>query len=71
MVAPALIVAAQLDPGHAGALEGAAARSAALLIEFGGDDDAALDAARRRAERGARGPTSCCVRSPSSDARRR
>ena len=49
MVAPTLIAAAYNMPGHARALEGAAAESAALLVEFRAEDPDALDAPERAA----------------------
>ena len=51
MVAPALIAAAWNMRGHARVLEGAPPESAALLVEFGGDDEAELDAHAPRPRR--------------------
>ena len=56
MVAPALIVAAHNIPGAPEDWKELPPESAALLVEFGADDDAELDRARGRGGRGARGP---------------
>ena len=67
MVAPALIVAAHNMPGTPEHWKELPPESAALLVEFGGDDADELDA--READGRARSSpaTSCCAR-PSSRA---
>ena len=56
MVAPALIVAATTSAARPESWRELDPSSAALLVEFGGDDDAELDAAEARGRRGARRP---------------
>ena len=58
MVAPALIVASHNIRGTPESWRELDPSSAALLVEFGGADDAELDAAEARGGRGARRPRS-------------